>query len=341
MLARGLRGGMFLGSGIMSQKYYKLARSCAIRNISQTYMQSSVDLLQKEARDIVYNQKLSFVVSYSRQKHEIDYSEISIGTYAPYGTMNNIHDKRWVLGRISNKHSNTDYRVPDHLSPLQHYFDLILAESRNELDVYRFKRNYFDILHETSWAWMRDEFNTLKFGHIDHYKDELNEDTLTPEIKQLLPYIHNVMKVIYLGLKHDITQYNSRFQNSELGFSLQEIYTAGPNPCYGKLKQNGSIGISHPNGETYTSLGLFTTHGPNTLINIPGEFEAKKVDTIDDFYDVYMVGKCGSVELPQMLEFDKTKISHDEYRKIKDIWIEVRDLAFLQLQKDILNNNLS
>lgn len=191
-------------------------------------MCSAVDSSRQAAINTVYQQKLSFVTSLSREKDETEYSEISVGIFAPYGTYNyttNTYDPKSSLGTISNKPSKGSKKsLPDHLAPLQQYLEAVMLESKDEQNMYSIDGKYFDILLKTQWSWKKEEFRARLFGHIAEYQDKLNFDVLSNELKYLFPYFYDVMKVIYLVVKGKIDYAYKKYPNSDLGYSLQEIY---------------------------------------------------------------------------------------------------------------------
>lgn len=265
--------GLYLNNRSSDYSTYGLSGRRIMCDITQQDMRDVIDILAEDASDVIQNQKLSFVTSYSRKPN---CSETSITIFASYGTLNpwsKILNPKFMREDISNKTLKLSSDLPSYLAPLQWYLEEAMTCAQKESDMDDIGKLYFDRLYDAEYKWQFDEITSGTFGHFDKCRSSM--DDLSPELKQVVSYYVSVLKVVYKIYQHERKKWDT----------FSHIYH-GPHHSHYKPTTTDSIIVSHDGSSIHTLGGEFNTH--LNRASLPKELnpEYHSSSHYDEFYTI-------------------------------------------------------
>lgn len=216
-----------------------------------------------------------------------------------------IYDQKLVVsgGRASAPYGMWDVKVDD-LETVNWYLEM---GNNEELEMCR----------NVEKRWMVDEFQNMTFGHVNKYV--LNEKSLEKELREIVPYFVDVVRLVYHVMRWRMEQ------SGDVGYSLQDVYAYGPRSNLG-IKGKGAIGISRETGTVWTPWGVVDTRVEHLPIGIPPDVRVEEVEG---------EGRVGVVSkflmfYPPYLEVDEIGVGERE--RLKEKWKNIRDFVFLRMR---------
>ena len=308
-----------------------LTSSCS--SLFSTMSANPVDLfsLRKQALKTIKRYKLDDVIGWSYNK------DISISIFSCYclsDPKTNELSKDTLHWSISTKRKPSE-NLPKDLSPVQKYLEHVYKTNLSpSFDIYDFDEKFLRCLTEAIWEWEREEFDSLSFGHFESHRESITKrwETLPPELKEIVPYFVNVIKMSYYVLRSQVNRYNSRHPTSNIGYSLQEMYH-GPNPFYGYVKSG--IAVDDRGFDFFTIWGQFALHGHSDS-HVSPHCEFEKIRN-GHWTTAYKVTKIRDTSMPDRVEFTNDTLV---YENVRNGWKEIRDIVFLRAIDELKQENV-
>lgn len=271
--------------------------------------------IRTEAMKTIYLQKLTVNLI----ENVYDKSKYKINVLAPYGTYN--PTTKCIDRSVPGTGENFEQKLPEHLWALQRYFALGKPDET--------------LCQEATWKWMNDEFQNKTFGHIDKYKDTLDENNLTAELLSVVPYFTEVLQIMYTVLKHQL-EHERKNLYSKIGYSLQNVYASGPDGVF-MMRSKDVIAIEMIYWSFWTQWGMIDPKGPlNIDFKLPPNLQTNDiVKNINNkcYYHLHVVKKFNDISFPSNLELDNAKLINQEH--VKEDWNKIRDFVFWRLWNDV------
>lgn len=273
-----------------------------------------VTATEEQVLKIISDQKLEFVTNPGR-------NERLFSIHAPYGIFN-----------------LTIFTTDNNLRPaLMNWDEKLSTYLEEELSQFRTPKD-IGIVFDKIWSWQRKELETGDFGHFSKMTRKPAIDDISEEYKVYVPYFVKILKVMHHNLRYQTAMWDKMNPNLGLGWSLNHIYSEGPNPFSRRLKSTQTL-IINGHGNIFSTIwGNFDIHGPMNLIS-PDIETSLLGDPNAYVYNIkYLVKRYGDMEFTNDIEYvDEPLFYSPDYDFISNGWKHIRDVVFWEFQKELSN----